>query len=286
MMKRNNLFAGVAGILLAAWAYAADNSIYIDQSGNNTVVTMTQDGTGNVVAGIQGAGTTNATPSILYGNYNTITVDQIGTGNTLFMGLRTSVSTDALISNNFSYILHGNNAKAVIDSNNDGQNTSMSNNVYINQNGNYAEVNANILGVTNNLTVNTVGGDHNIVRDTINGNNNNQTINVSGGGNNVVTVNQGVGGSAVNSTVLNLNEGGLSSTNMAGTLDLTVIGASNTITVSQSGGMGSTGHDAVLYFDGSSNIATITQSGTSANSTVNLHSVGNGNTFTISSYTH
>ena len=45
-------------------SFAADNSIYIDQSGDNASVTITQDGAGNVVRGIQGVGSSNTTPEI------------------------------------------------------------------------------------------------------------------------------------------------------------------------------------------------------------------------------
>ena len=40
---------------------AADNSIYIDQSGDNSTITMTQDGSGNKVKGILLNGTAGGT---------------------------------------------------------------------------------------------------------------------------------------------------------------------------------------------------------------------------------
>ena len=69
-----------------------------------------------------------------------------------------------------------------------------------------------------------------------------------------------------------------------GQLDLTSVGASNNFTVSQAGGA-TNGHVATLDFNGSSNNVSVTQQGTSADSIVNLKSVGSGNTFTINTNT-
>ena len=74
----------------ASAAIAADNSIYIDQSGDNATVNVTQDGAGNVVRGIQGIGSSNTTPSTIYGDNNQITINQIGSGNTLSLGVKTT----------------------------------------------------------------------------------------------------------------------------------------------------------------------------------------------------
>ena len=69
--------------LFASTTFAADNSIYIDQSGNDSTIDVTQTGAGNVVRGIQGVGTSNTTPAKIYGNSNSIDVQQIGSSNTL-----------------------------------------------------------------------------------------------------------------------------------------------------------------------------------------------------------
>ena len=83
----------LASLFICNMAFSADNSIYITQSGNNTTVTMNQDGAGNVVRGIQGTGTNNTTPASIVGNTNTVTVNQVGTGNTLDFGVNTGIST-------------------------------------------------------------------------------------------------------------------------------------------------------------------------------------------------
>ena len=77
---------------MTSLGYAADNSIYINQSGDNSAITVTQDGAGNVMRGIQGTGSGNTTPSTINGNSNTVTVDQVGTGNTLNFGIATAIA--------------------------------------------------------------------------------------------------------------------------------------------------------------------------------------------------
>ena len=76
-------------------ANAADNSIYIDQSGSNASVSVTQDGAGNVVRGIQGVGSSNTTPAKIYGDGTLVAVSQIGSGNTLSLGVVSTIATGA-----------------------------------------------------------------------------------------------------------------------------------------------------------------------------------------------
>ena len=259
-------------------ALALDNSIYIQQSGDNSAITMTQDGAGNVIRGIQSVGTGNTTPSVINGNTNTVTVNQVGVSNTLDMGIKTSVQNGSTSGNQFSYAIYGNNSVAVIDSNNNGQNLSASNTMAVTQTGDYSSANINMLGGLNTVTATTSGGTHNRITSTVNGDNNTQTIGLSGGGNNAITVNQGIGGSAlppVNSSEVS----SLATTNNNGTVTLTVVGASNTVGIAQTGGTNVT----VASLNGSSNTATIVQSAIAGNTTINLNSTGNGNTFTLTS---
>ena len=261
-------------------AMAADNSVYISQAGNSTTVIMTQDGAGNVIRGIQNVGGSNTTPALITGNANTVTTDQIGTGNTLDLGLQTSIQNGSSGGNQFSYHVYGNNSRAVIDSNNSGVNTSASNTVSVTQTGDFSYANVNVLGALNTITATTTGGNNNRLISTVNGNNNNQTINVSGGGYNNVTVYQGMGGSAIPQSLqdMPLPE----NVNNHGTVTLTVTGASNTVNISQAGSINTT----VANINGSGNTANIVQSGIAGNTTVNLASTGNGNTFNITSLAH
>ena len=63
---------------VSAISWATDNSVYIDQAGDNSTVTMTQDGAGNRIKGILTNGTAgaNTDPAKLVGNNQTISTTQ------------------------------------------------------------------------------------------------------------------------------------------------------------------------------------------------------------------
>ena len=79
-------------ILLSQASQAADNSIFIDQAGDNATITMLQDGASNRVRAIQGVGTGNTTPSRLRGDALVLSIQQIGSGNILNMGVDTTTA--------------------------------------------------------------------------------------------------------------------------------------------------------------------------------------------------
>ena len=262
-MKKLKILVAILLMLGHSIAASVDNSIYIDQSGDNAVVSVTQDGAGNVVRGIQGSGTSNTTPSRIIGDGTLISISQIGSGNTLSMGVNTTTAAGSANGGTFNYSVTGNNATAVINSNQGGANTSASNTVDITQSGNTANANINVLGSTNSVTAVTGGGANNSVVSTVNGDNNTQNISMTGGGGNSATISQ---------------------TGTASALSLTSVGATNSCTITQSGGAAN-GHSTTLDFAGSGNSASVTQAGTAADSVVNLKSVGSGNAFTVNSNT-
>jgi len=97
-------------LMLAAMptlGYAVDNSIYIDQAGDNAVINITQDGAGNTVKGIvQGApGQRGIDAATLVGNNANINVTQVGAGNTLALGVNATV--DSGKSANINYNVSG-----------------------------------------------------------------------------------------------------------------------------------------------------------------------------------
>ena len=89
---KSKLIAFVMGLLIATNVIAGDNSIYIQQAGDNATVQMVQDGAGNVVQGLPGAGSGTTNPAVINGNNNTVTVDQVGTGDTLSFGIQTTIA--------------------------------------------------------------------------------------------------------------------------------------------------------------------------------------------------
>ena len=114
-----------------------------------------------------------------------------------------------------------------------------------------------MLGSNNSLTANQSGGSAQLI-STVNASNTTQTINTSGGTDNRVTTNL---------------------TGDKGTVVVDMVGASNYATITQSGG-GTAGHYTKLDVDGSNNTYSVNQSGT-IDTTVNIKTVGSGNTFGI-----
>ena len=64
----------VLGLVLSLNVLAGDNSIYINQSGSNSNISITQDGATNTVQGIQGVGTDSTTPATINGDNNNVTI--------------------------------------------------------------------------------------------------------------------------------------------------------------------------------------------------------------------
>ena len=50
--RLTKIAVAMLAIVMSVGVYSADNSIYIDQSGSNSTISITQDGYGNVVKGI------------------------------------------------------------------------------------------------------------------------------------------------------------------------------------------------------------------------------------------
>lgn len=259
----SKLFTSVL-MVLSLSVFAADNSIYIDQMGDNSTVTITQDGAGNKVRGLPGIGTSATTPAKIYGDGTLVSVSQIGSGSVLSLAMVSTIASGAGSGTSVTYSVTGNNATAIINSNGDGQGVSASNTININQNGNNANADVNVLGSTNQLSITTSGGSNNSVTATQNGNNNNTIISNTGGGANNTTTNQ---------------------QSDKGMIMVTTVGASNTTSISQTGG-GVNGHNAGVDITGSGNNTNIIQQGTSADNIVNLKSVGSTNAITINQNTH
>jgi hypothetical protein len=125
--------------------WAADNSTYIDQSGDYTSVLVQQDGAGNTVRGVSNTARDN--PSIMYGDANYINIEQKGSGNTLGFSIQTKTpsttmswtseyTSAAMTSNSYVVTTTGNTNTTLIDSNGDGKSTSYGNGVYLQQVGN------------------------------------------------------------------------------------------------------------------------------------------------------
>jgi len=229
---------------VSAISWATDNSIYIDQAGDNSTITMTQDGAGNRVKGILTNGTAgaNTDPSKLVGNNQTVTINQAGPNNVLTLGANSTVGTNGKgIDINYQVDVGGN--IGFINSNNNGQGVSAGNLIDIIQLGGNAVATISMLGNTNSLTVRSSGGGGNSIDAII------DADNVT------AVVDQTLGGS--NDTTLNL-------TGNKGTVNITSTGAANITGVTQSGG-GTNGNDVKIVLDGQGNQTTVSQAGVNDN---------------------
>ena len=243
----------------SAISWAVDNSIYIDQTGDNSTITMTQDGAGNKVKGILLNGTAggNTDPAKLVGGVQTITIDQAGPNNILALGANSTVGTNGKgIDINYKVDVGGN--IGFINSNNGGTGVSAGNLIDIIQLGGNAITNVSMLGNTNSLTVRSSGGGGNKIDAIIDADNV------------VATVDQTLGGG--NETTLNL-------TGDKGYVNITSTGATNLTSVTQSGG-GTNGNYAKILLDGQGNQTTVSQSGVNDN-TVDYKAVGSNNIASI-----
>ena len=144
---KNKLFKIAIAIITALGlnAQAADNSIYIDQAGDNATVSVTQDGAGNSVRGLAGVGTNSQTPAKIYGDGNQVSVSQIGSGNTLRLGINTTTATGASTVN-YS-VSNSMNSQADIKVGTTGT-TSTANTVNVTQSGNSSVAAVTSLGAS------------------------------------------------------------------------------------------------------------------------------------------
>jgi hypothetical protein len=242
-----------AVMLISGLTLAADNSIYIDQAGDNASVTVTQDGSANVVRGLPGAGTSETTPASIQGDGNQVDVSQIGSGNTVKLGVKTTTGQTVI---NYA-LTNSTNSSAVIDIGT-AQVPGNANTVNITQDGNAAIANVTSRGAGNTATIDTSGGANNSATIGMMGDNITGSITTTLGGGNEISLDlQSPGGSAT----------------------VTAGGATNTVTVQQTGG--GSGHQATVELLGSSNTVGILQQGAAGDNIVNIKSAGSGNTFSI-----
>lgn len=257
MIKSLKIFVMV--LLLSGFAYAADNSVYVDQSGDNSTIDITQTGAGNVIRGIQGAGTSNTTPAKFYGDASAVDIRQIGGDNVANIGFNVSTAAGMGYGIDLTYYVTGNSGAATFNINNAGTGTAASNTIDVRQTGNSAGINLTLTGSKNSFIATTTGGASNTITATVGADETNTNIAVSGGGSNSITMN-----TTSNKAINNID----------------IVGASNTLSLTQSGVAGTNGHSFTLDLTGSSNTFNVTQTGT-IDTTVNVLSAGSGNTWNI-----
>jgi trimeric autotransporter adhesin len=197
-MKRTIL---IVAMMLASLGVAA-NEVYIEQVGDSSTITVTQDGTGNKVGD---SGTGNE--AFIGGGSNTVTIDQVGSNNTLAMtvnGASASVIVDVLGSGNESTINCGTTQSA---------------------------------GCSSSTIKQVIDGDDNVVTQNLGtGANHYSEINITGSTNTVTHTSTNSGASTVNITATgDLNTIGVTQSGLtAKTVSVNTSGNSNTVSITQS----------------------------------------------------
>jgi hypothetical protein len=194
-----------------AWA----NDVYVEQIGDNSSVSITQTGAGNLVNGNVG-GTGNADDAaIIRGDLNDVTISQIGASNTISM----------IINNETS----GTGSTVVISALGSGNNQTIGCGSALSSDCNASVIRSEITG-NNNNTVQTLSGGVVQSKIAVNGSYNNVTHTASGVGahNGEITV-SGSGTSQLANAVT-LTQSGASAKNAI----ITSNGSNNNVIVTQS----------------------------------------------------
>ena len=212
MLKKLLVAFAISGLVSAgAWA----NDVYIEQIGDNSTVSITQTGAGNLVNGNVGGSGNTDDAALIRGDLNNVTISQIGAANTL-----------SLILNNET---NGTGATVVVSADGSGNNQTISCGSALASNCNASIIRSEIVG-NNNNTVQTLSGGTVQSKIAVTGNYNNVTHLASGLGfhSGEITV-SGSGSSALPNAVT-LTQSGATAKNAV----ITSNGSNNNVSVTQS----------------------------------------------------
>jgi hypothetical protein len=164
-LSRKILAILMTAVMLSSGVFA--NDVYVEQIGDNSTVSITQTGAGNMVNGNVG-GTGNVDDmALIRGDLNDVTINQIGSGNIL-----------SLILNNES---NGTGSTVVISADGSNNTQDISCGTALSSSCNASIIRSEITG-NNNNTVQTLSGGTVQSKIAINGNWNNVTHTASGAG--------------------------------------------------------------------------------------------------------
>lgn len=200
--------------MMSSGAFA--NDVYMEQIGDNSTVSITQTGAGNLVNGnVGGTGATDDA-ALIRGDLNNVTISQIGASNTVSM-----------IINNES---NGTGATVVVSADGSNNNQTIGCGTALSSSCNASIIRSEITG-NNNNTVQTLSGG--VVKSTIaiNGNYNNVTHTASGIGQHSGEITVSGSGSSGAANAVTLTQSGATAKNAV----ITSNGSNNNIVVNQSG---------------------------------------------------
>jgi hypothetical protein len=222
MKKRIKSSSGLSrklfAILLASgmvstgvWA----NDVYVEQIGDNSSVSITQTGAGNLVNGDVGGNGNTDDAAVIRGDFNDVTINQIGASNTISM----------IVNNETS----GAGSTVVVSADGSNNNQTIGCGTAVSSDCNASVIRSEITGNSNN-TVQTLSGGVVQSKIAVNGDYNNVTHTASGVGahNGEITV-SGSGNSTIANAVT-LTQSGASAKNAV----ITSNGSNNNVIVIQS----------------------------------------------------
>jgi hypothetical protein len=210
-LSRKILAILMASGMLSSGAWA--NDVYVEQIGDNAIVSITQTGAGNLVNGNVGGLGNVDDPALILGDLNDVTISQIGSGNQISM-----------IINN-----PGTGSTVVVSANGNDNTQTIGCGTALSSTCNASTISSQITGNNNNTVQMLTGG---VVKSTIaiNGNWNNVTHTASGAGahSGEITVSgSGVSGAA---NAVTLTQSGATAKNAV----ITSNGLNNNVIVTQS----------------------------------------------------
>jgi len=198
---RKKLYALLVATVMLSFGVTA-NEVYIEQVGDSSTITITQDGTGNKI-GDTGVGN----EAFVGGGSNTVTIDQIGSNNILAM------------------VVNGASASVIVD---------------VTGSGNESTINCGTTqsaGCSSSTIKQVIAGDDNIITQNLGtGANHYSEINVTGDTNTITHTSTNSGASTVNITATgDLNTIGVTQSGItAKTVSVNSSGNSNTVSITQS----------------------------------------------------
>jgi hypothetical protein len=198
--------------MLSSGAFA--NDVYVEQIGDNTIVSITQTGAGNMVNGNVGGLGLVDDPALILGDLNDVTISQIGSGNQISMIINNGAGTGATV---------------VVSANGNDNTQTIGCGTALSATCNAGTISSQITGNSNNTVQMLTGG---AVKSTIaiNGNWNNVTHTATGAGlhSGEITVSgSGVSGAA---NAVTLTQSGALTKNAV----ITSNGSNNNVIVTQS----------------------------------------------------
>jgi hypothetical protein len=208
----------------AVMAQSTTNSIFIDQVGDSSVITVTQKGQGNTIG-------TEQNRVVLQGNSQTITTTQEGNNNSIQGSIVQADNVDMNVTvtgDSNELIYDQGDAASVAGSTKTLEVTGDSNNLTFNQ--------GTAASATNATQTITVTGDTNTLTSTINADDVVNTKTIAGDGNTITTVQNGTAGKNIemlltgNTNTVAINQ---QSTTNVDTLKINSTSNGSTITINQ-----------------------------------------------------